>query len=127
MKKLLLLLAVCLQVIMYVGCNDSDNTEYVDIVVASTKVPVNMRGINEEPYYEPCLMVKYSKDADSWSVFSAPIEGFDYEEGYEYKLQLIASYEEYKCNGYTYQLNKILSKEKKNSEGLPEKVDRVEK
>ncbi len=63
-----------------------------------------------------CYQVKEEKNED-WKVFQNNIEGFEYTEGYEYKLKVsVRSYNNVEpgSSSLTYQLLKVMSKKKTN-------------
>ena len=64
------------------------------------------------------------EDTREWEAFGHSIGGFEYESGYEYRIRISESdYLDYTMAtpAWTeYDLLEILSKEKKNSDGLPE-------
>ena len=71
---------------------------------------------------QTCLLVKEG-DADGWSLFYSSIEGFNYEPGYEYSVQIEkTAVENPPADGSSirYKLIKVISKEKKQSVNLPE-------
>lgn len=87
-------------------------------VQAQTKMKIYLSdhlvpcGINDEP--RNCLQMKESKKAD-WQTFYNPIQGFEYAEGYAYKLLVQATYHDTKqADGFnlSYKLLKQLSKKK---------------
>lgn len=64
-----------------VACSDDDDIPVVMITVASKKGDCYYPdGVQSE-----CLLVK-EEDAAEWQYFYSPIDGFVYEEGYEYVL-----------------------------------------
>ena len=68
------------------------------------------------------------EDTREWEAFGHSIGGFEYESGYEYRIRISESdYLDYTMAtpAWTeYDLLEILSKEKKNSDGLPEHLFR---
>ncbi len=63
-----------------------------------------------------CYLVK-EKAKNEWGYFYNFIEGFDYEEGFEYKIKVsVTKYEQVAADAssYTYRLLKIMSKRKTN-------------
>lgn len=71
-----------------------------------------------------CLLVKFTPEAESWQYMYDAIQGFDYEPGYEYVLQVHRSERKnppQDASKYVYRLKKVIDKQKKNSEGMPEK------
>lgn len=68
-----------------------------------------------------CLLIK-SVPQEKWRYMYSRIEGFVYEPGYEYRIVVLRSERDQKpqdASAYTYKLIRILSKEKKVSEGMP--------
>lgn len=64
---------------------------------------------------QDCLQVKYTDKDQEWTSFCEAIEGFDYEAGYTYELELLKtklSKEERVEGGsdYTYRLTKVVNK-----------------
>jgi len=73
---------------------------------------------------QKCLLVKKGSDAD-WEFFYSHIEGFNYEPGYEYTLEVKEDkVENVPADGSSirYVLVKEISKTPKTSEGLPASV-----
>ena len=71
-----------------------------------------------------CMRVKEGADS-AWSLFYSQIEGFDYEEGYEYVLQVEKEkIENPPADGSSirYKLVKVVSKKKTESENLPQQT-----
>lgn len=68
-----------------------------------------------------CLLVKEGEASD-WELFYSQIEGFDYQPGYEYVLQVqktpVAN-PPADGSSIRYTLVKVVSKQAKQSEGLP--------
>lgn len=63
-----------------------------------------------------CYQVKEKKN-EGWKIFQNSIEGFEYTEGYEYKLKVsVRSYQNVEpgSSNLTYQLLKLMSKKKTN-------------
>ena len=64
-----------------------------------------------------CLQVKEGSD-NNWKHFYTNIEGFDYQEGYNYTLKVIKSRRDNvpaDASAYTYKLKKVIKKEKVNN------------
>lgn len=97
-KKLLFLSVMAL----FVSCNDINNTnqsgELVDLIVGSSTCTINNH----------CAFWTRDKDDVVWNVFDHKIDGFHFEEGYEYNITLLKDIDSYK-------LVCINSMEKKNS------------
>lgn len=122
MKKMVYLLLAVL-IIPFWGC-DKEEENYsatYSMVIASEK-----RIANIDPtggvYLAPCMMVKSEElfHSNEWTPFIFAIEGFQYEEGYEYTLQVKEFIDKSLADGgWTYRLHKVVSRVKKNSDGLP--------
>lgn len=68
-----------------------------------------------------CLLVKENGQTD-WQYFYNQIEDFEYEPGYEYELEIVKEKIDNPAadqSSIKYILIKVLSKKKKESEGLP--------
>lgn len=68
-----------------------------------------------------CMLVKEG-DGENWNLFYSQIEGFSYEPGYEYVLQVRKEkIDNPPADGSSirYRLVKVVSKTQKESEGLP--------
>ena len=122
MKKTIYLLLLAMSIPLFLGC-DKEDKNYVatyTIMVASEKRIANLNWMGMD--LGPCLMIKSAENKlnNAWSPMNLYIEGFQYEEGYEYTLR-IKSYvdKELMDGGDYYRLDKVISKEKKNSVGLP--------
>ena len=123
MEKVLNFL-VLLLIISFGGCGEKeeDYAATYSIVVASEKRIVDINPTSDV-HLAPCIMVK-SKDLfynDEWNPWNRNIEGFKYEEGYEYTL-LVKMFinKDLVDDNDSYKLYKVVSKEKKNSIGLPD-------
>lgn len=110
MKQVFLLLSIVIAY-SFVGCSSEDGDRHVETIkVASKRVTSNME------YGNPYLIMRQG-DAD-WSLLYDPIQGFDYEEGYEYLIQVeVWNVEHPITDQYikNYKLLEVLSKEKKDS------------
>ncbi len=107
------------------GCTNEDNegrkiTDYREVIltVASKKVPGVLDGYN---YVSEVYAVKKGQ-ADRWNTYGH-IAGFEYEEGYEYKIKVSeTTYLDYSMRDPSWterDLLGIISKDKKDSDGLP--------
>lgn len=68
-----------------------------------------------------CMLVKHNA-AEPWTFFYGNIEGFEYEPGYEYVLEVKTEKVENPpadASSLKYSLVKIVSREKKTSENMP--------
>ena len=120
MKYLFLLLSF---LFVFAGCSKDESDEIITLTIASEK-RMGYAGwsTNLAPYY----LAKNAEDAE-WRFFSMYIEGFDYEEGYEYVVEIKVHEDPIDPTLadqalISYSLHKIISKEKKNSENLPEDI-----
>ena len=113
MKRFLFVFAALL-CCAFAGCKSDKADEVFDMTVAS----VVYRPENQ--FYSWAYYVKI-EDSERWRLFCDNIEGFDYEEGYEYRIR-VKGYEyekdEIRADGSSiwYKLDKILWKEKKDSD-----------
>lgn len=123
MKYIFLLLPF---LFVFTGCGKNENKkdEIVTLTIASEK---RMGYAGWTGSLAPYYLAKNMED-DKWSFFCIYIEGFDYEEGYEYVVEINVHEEpvdptlaDQKL--ISYSLHKIISKEKKNSENLPEDLE----
>jgi hypothetical protein len=113
MKKIFSLLVISLTIF---SC--SLKLETVRFVVASQTA--DCMGA----FPQTCLLVKIGDNAD-WQFFYSHIEGFDYEEGYEYVLKVRIENRENTpadASSIRYILVKEVSKTRKVSENLPEPI-----
>lgn len=113
----------------FVGCMKDDEQEerkvigYEEytLIVASKKIPGVVTSCGCSNLSE-VYAVKI-ENSQEWESYYG-IEGFDYENGYEYRIQVSqTTYLDYRRSEPAWsecKLLKILSKEKKDSEGLPE-------
>ncbi|OSY89077.1 hypothetical protein WH52_04885 [Tenacibaculum holothuriorum] len=95
--------------------NDIEKSDSKTIIVASEKR--SCQGITQLS----CFLIK-EKENDSWEFFYNEIKGFDYEEGFEYKL--LVSEKEINpvpadASSIETTLIRIISKEEKTSSNLP--------
>ncbi len=117
--KLILFVIACLTAGGLTSCSneDSENKEMVITVASEKRIYSGLEEWGHSPYY-----AKESGN-NQWIPWDH-IEGFTHEEGYEYVLKI---WQEKWHNGeimdasiYRYKLLKVLSKVKKDSEGLPQ-------
>lgn len=123
MKYLFLLLPF---LFVFTGCGKNENKkdEIVTLTIASEK---RMGYAGWTGSLAPYYLAKNMED-DKWRFFCIYIEGFDYEEGYEYVVEIKVHEEPVDPTLadqelISYSLHKIISKEKKKSENLPEDLD----
>lgn len=121
MKKILFLF-VMLSVFL-TGCEkEQEFSEVSTVVIASKKLDAIVSSCGIESKI-PVYAVKQSSSAQ-WSACSDQINNFDYKEGYEYVVKLGKKNFHDKNMSVTswseYYLVELVSKEKKESEGLPE-------
>ena len=117
MKKFILPLILLFFICGTISCKDDlDSNDELILIVASEKA-IDTRTTYYMPYF-----VKYHP-LDEWHYF-LPIEGFEHEKGYEYVVRV---WREKWHNGeimdagiYRYTLLEVISKIKKNSDGLPD-------
>lgn len=100
----------CLLILLAItfGCKPNSNEDTLIMEVNSLKVPCE--GVGKQS----CLQVKYEDDND-WQSFYSRIEGFDYEQGYIYKLKIIKRARDKEnmpmdVSSFTYRLKSILKK-----------------
>lgn len=111
MKKLLFLF---LTVFFISACGDKTETE--ELVIASEQT--DCVGVSPQK----CLLIK-REGSDTWKYWYSGIEDFDYEPGYEYVIQITKETIENPpadISSVQYKLYKLVSKEKKDSENLPQ-------
>ena len=122
----LLVLVTCLSVS---SCLDDDENERkiikqqeYELTIASKKVPGTVYGGRGNTYISDVCAGK-KKQSDKWSAFG-PIAEFEYEEGNEYRIQVEeTTYEDHLMGEPVWtesRLQKVLSKEVKNSVDVPE-------
>lgn len=73
---------------------------------------------------QECYLVKESGE-NTWSLFYSPIEGFDYEPGYEYVIRVKVTPVEnppMDASSARFELEKVASKTRKASENMPEQT-----
>ena len=127
MKKIIYLLLMVLMLPLG-GCSDDENEAYegtYQLTVASEKrmVLVYPPTGGKDKVLKSCLMTKCKEifDIDYWYPFIHPILGFEYEEGYEYVIEVNWYADKEVMDGGSYtELSKIIAKTKKTSTGLPE-------
>lgn len=126
MKKLLLVLFVA----VLIGCNKERpegesvlSYEEYSMVVASKKVQ-GVVGISTHMVAD--VFAIKMEGQDIWSSFDGFIKGFDYEAGYEYVLEVsetvFLDYRRGDPAWSEYNLIKIISKTKKESENMPQNL-----
>ncbi len=110
-KKLFLLLFACL---LFFSCEKDNIGHVTTLTVASEQGTGLVVGLF------PCYIVKY-EGSDKWTTMTEYIKGFDYEPGYEYVIKVVKEELRNPPQDHlgSYQLIKIISKVKKNSENLP--------
>ncbi len=108
-------LTLCLLLFSFFSC-DKDGGEIVSMIIASEK---GIMHDGESGLDIPTLVGKVGK-SDKWEVVGS-IEGFDFEEGYECRLLVaVIPVKNPPAGGSSarYKMMQLLSKEKKDSEGL---------
>lgn len=126
-KHLLGTLALLLYSFSFIGCSNDDEeegkkvTDYKELVltVASKKIPgIIMEG---NSVVSELYAVK-KEQADEWIAYGG-IAGYEYEKGYEYKIKVSeTTYLDYAMGDPAWterDLLEVISKEQKESEGLP--------
>jgi hypothetical protein len=96
---------------------DNEKTKNINMIIASKQVRFPENAINPSQY-----IIKYEDDQE-WSLFYCPIEGFEYEEGHEYVINvkvINVSDPLMDACGKDYKLNYIISCEEKKSVGIPD-------
>lgn len=118
MKKFLLLFVFALSI---VGCKNPNDREFTLIVASETRMSYSEGGT-----LRPYKLVKENPDAN-WDWWGNNIYGFEFEQGYECVLRISEHkiVRDGRTLGYEYNLIKVISKEKKDSQGLPQS-DNVE-
>ena len=125
MKNLLGVLMPFLCAFSLISCSNEDEegkkvTDYKELVltVASKKVPGVLDG---NKFVSEVYAVK-KEQTDEWIVYGS-ISGFEYEKGYEYKIKVSeTTYLDYSMGDPAWterDLLEVISKEQKDSEGLP--------
>ena len=105
------------------GCSkDGDKIETL-IIASEQRLGLSPGGGSTYPHY----IVK-NTEADEWRFFSSYIEGFNYETGCEYVVEIKVHEDDLDPTLadqelFSYSLHKIISKEKKDSENLPENLE----
>ena len=124
-KKILGIVMLSLCLFSFAGCENEDERkitgykEYV-LTLASHKIPGVLTAEGEN-YLTNVYAVK-TEQSDEWESLGS-IGGFDFEEGYEYKIRISETdYLDYRMGQPAWSernLLELLSKEKKDSEALP--------
>lgn len=110
MYKLLFIIAI-----IFASCSSSDNN-------SETMTVASRRGDCSALVPQQCLLIK-SGNSHNWTNFYSQIEGFEYEAGFEYIIEV--EVENIKnppadAPSAKYTLTKVISKVEKQSEGLPQ-------
>ena len=116
MFKIRIVFLLSLFLISLTGC-DGERPKNINLTIASKRAPFVESMINSPRYY-----VKYDGDKE-WSLFYSHIEGFDYQEGYEYVLNVkvtTISDPPMDASSKDYKLNHVISREEKESENIPD-------
>lgn len=115
MKIITCLCVFLLSAFLFCSC-DSEKSESKILIVASKSRTCFGEG------KQTCLLVKEHKN-EKWTLHYGGIEGFHYQEGYEYILSVKEiEVKEPMMDGLSVRtvLNTIIRKEKKESENLPD-------
>lgn len=111
------------------GCSKDEDKIETLIIASEQRLGFSPGGGNTFPYY----IAKNTED-DEWRFYCSYIEGFNYETGYEYVIEIKIHEDDLDPTMAdqelrSYSLHKIISKEKKDSENLPEnsepKTDKI--
>lgn len=125
MKKVFCLILLSIVCLFHSGCNDDwkDDIDFTRIwLIASEKRVHNMSPNPEEhPYNVSCYLIKSLDKNTDWYYDDCNIIGFEYQEGYEYKIKVaIMKVDPYLADSSAeIRLLEVISKEKKQSQGLP--------
>lgn len=128
MKKCIYPILFSILCAFYYGCSDSDDWKddiysTSEWIIASEKRMHNISPFPEKhAYYASCYLIKDVDKNTGWYYDDCEIIGFRYEEGYEYRLQVAIMKVDPNLadSSAPIRLLKILFKEKKQSEGLPQ-------
>ncbi len=123
-------LIVFLAVAGLIACNDNNNDEGSEIsnyqeyeLTVASKQVLGVVFSSGKDYFTKVYAVKNSER--DWEPL-ASIQGFNYEEGYEYRIKISeTSYLDYRKGDPSwteYKLLEVISKEKHDSEGLPDNL-----
>lgn len=125
MKKIIYLLPFLSTLLC--SCNDRERhySTTKEMLVASQKV-YTLVGQGSSDILDTVLIVKYEEDGRmyGWTGLVRDLEGFDYEPGYEYRIKVKINHViSPKSHNNPYHLKyykflKLISKEKKESEGI---------
>lgn len=105
------------------GCSkDRDKIETL-IIASEQRLGLSPGGGSVFPYY-----IARNSETDEWRYYCSYIEGFKYETGYEYVVEIKVHEDDLDPTLAdqelrSYSLHKIISKEKKDSENLPENLE----
>ncbi len=100
---------------MLAACNN--NKDYTETFIVASR-----EGDCVGVAPQKCLLIKKDGHSD-WEFFYGPIKGFDYREGYEYVIRVrkdILDDAPADRSSFEYTLVKVISKTRKDSEGIPE-------
>jgi hypothetical protein len=98
-------------VVSLLSCNENKNEKTKTVLIASYTLPCQAGELATD-----CMQVKWSKDQKDWEHLYSPIEGFEYEKGYNYELLIKEDNvvnPPADASSIKYTLLKIVSKEKK--------------
>lgn len=120
----LILLITCLAGCMDDGKESRQVTDYKEYTLTVASEKRMGLGWSDGMNYETEVYAVKHEGTEEWEDFAYYIDGFDYEEGYEYCIHVgKTSYLDYSMGDPAwseYNLIKVISKERKDSEGLPE-------
>lgn len=134
MMKILKPVAALAAVAVFTGCGNNaatgtmtETTTLSDAVKSGGTVTLTVASetrIGMGVAEQECYLVKEANET-TWSLFYSPIEGFDYEPGYEYVIRVKVTPLEnppMDASSARFALEKVVSKTRKTSEGMPEQT-----
>lgn len=83
-RSAVLMLLTAPAVLLYTACNDSTGPERELLTLQVAAQTVSCQG----EAVQQCYLVR-QKSSEEWGNFYAPIEGFEYEPGYEYTILVL--------------------------------------
>ncbi|MDE7153753.1 MAG: DUF4377 domain-containing protein [Muribaculaceae bacterium] len=115
MKNLLSLLAILFCMVTFTGCNDDPTTEATPVeVTVAPRMVSNPIGISSGM----CLKVTFDKTGEVRYILPDDILGFDYVEGYTYRLK-IKEMHVAGSNSVYYVMTELISKTPENNPDVP--------
>ncbi len=120
MKKIELLLIICLS--LFLSCNDDKNDDGDDFKIVTLKIASDTTiSIDPVSGQDVEVLLMWDELNSKWVYITQEIRGFTYEKGYEYVLKVKEfkiKYPFQDASDIEYELLEILSKEKKILENL---------